>query len=121
MRSIRPQRLAEMIQADLAEILRSVKDPRVGQVSITHVEVTRDLRSARVTVTPFGGLGDERKMLRGLTAAMGFVRRQLGQRLKVRHTPEIEWLLDTHTDKAVQMTTLLSQMEFERASREGEE
>ncbi len=122
MRSIRPQRLADQIQADLAEILRrEVKDPRIGQVSITHVEVTRDLRVARVTVTPFGGRGDEDLMLKGLVAATGYARRLLGQRLRLRHTPQIEWRLDAHTGPAVKMTTLLTELERERAAREAEE
>jgi ribosome-binding factor A len=123
MRSIRPQRLADLIQREMSDILRrELKDPRVGQVSITHVEVTRDLRTARITVTPFGGLGDEKQMLKGLMAATGYVRRLLGKRIRARHTPELEWRLDTHTDKAVAMTSLLMKMERERAHAEdGEE
>jgi len=122
MRSIRPQRLGEQIQADLSDILlRELKDPRIGKVSITHVEVTNDLRLARVTVTPFGGQGDEQRMLRGLMAANGYVRRLLGKRLRVRHTPEIEWRLDQHTGPAVKMTTLLTELERERDVREAEE
>lgn len=121
MRSIRPQRLADLIQAEMAQILRQeLNDPRVGQVSITHVEVTRDLRCARLTVTPFGGLGDPLKMLKGLTAANGYIRRLLGKRLQVRHTPELEWRLDDHTDKAVAMTSMLMRMERERTVQDGD-
>jgi ribosome-binding factor A len=121
MRSIRPQRLADLIQAEMAQILRQeLNDPRVGQVSITHVEVTRDLRVARLTVTPFGGLGDATKMLKGLTAANGYIRRLMGKRLKLRHTPELEWRLDDHTDKAVAMTSMLMRMERERAVQDGD-
>lgn len=121
MRGNRPQRIAELVQAELAQLIRSeIKDPRVGMVSITHCEVTRDLGLARVYVTPLGGLGDSAGMLKGLTNAAGFLRGLVGRRLKLRRAPQIEFRLDDSTDEAVRMTTLLGRMEREREARQSE-
>lgn len=124
----RPQRIAELVHADLAKLIRNeVKDPRVGMVSITHVKVTGDLRMAFVHVTPLGGLGDGQEMLEGLQAAAPYLRRLLGKTLRLRHTLALEFRLDDGVDEAVRMTAMLNKMADARvdsdkeASSEGEE
>ena len=95
MKGIRPQRVAELVHRELAVLLRTdIKDPRVGDVSITHIQVTGDLRQARVYVTSLGGGGDDKQMLRGLQSAARFLRGRVGRALKLRHAPELEFRLD---------------------------
>ena len=95
MASNRIGRINEEIRAELSDILRSVKDPRVSQamVTITHVDTTSDLRYARVYVTALERTG-EKDLMRGLKSAAGFLRRELGSRLNLRYTPELQFFAD---------------------------
>jgi len=118
----RNERVAGEIHAILAEALRTrVKDPRIGQISLTGVRVTRDLGTATVYFTPLGGEGDVRRMAEGLRAASGFLRREIGQRLRLRQAPELVFKPDTGIDEAVRLTALLERMEQEDAAREAVE
>jgi ribosome-binding factor A len=93
--SRRTERLGEEIREEVAGILASgLKDPRVGFVTVTRVEVTDDLHHARVYV---GVLGDRKQRdatMQGLGQAAGWVRRELGRRIRVRYTPEVVFQYD---------------------------
>jgi len=122
MKGIRPQRIAELVHRELSVLLRTeIKDPRVGAVSITHVQVTGDLGHARVYVTPLGGKGNDREMLKGLQSAARFLRGRVGRTLKLRHAPNLEFRLDEGLDHAVELTAMLGRMEDERRAREAPE
>ena len=123
----RHERVAGEIHAVLADALRTrIKDPRVTAVSLTDVRLSPDLGVAWVYFTPLGGVGDPKTLKAGLKAATGFLRREIGQKLSLRHVPSLEFLLDDKLDDAIRMTSLLIRMEEEdkvRAaeSSEGEE
>jgi len=109
--SHRAERVADVIRRELGMLLeRAVKDPRVGFVTVTRVEVTRDLRTARVAVTILGDRSQEKKSLAGLLAAQGFLRHELGQRLGLRYTPELEFHLDQSLESESRVEELLRQM-----------
>ena len=109
--SHRVERVADLIRRELAGLLeRDVKDPRVGFVTITRVEVTRDLRSARVAVTILGDEGQKKDSLTGLAAAHGFLRHELAQRLGLRYTPEIEFHIDRTLESEQRIEELLRQI-----------
>lgn len=95
MASNRIGRINDEIRRELSELLRSVKDPRVSgsMLTITHVDTTTDLRYARVYVTALDRTG-EKDLMKGLKSASGFLRRELGQRLDLRYTPELQFLAD---------------------------
>ena len=95
MASNRIGRVNDEIRRELSELLRSVKDPRVSgsMLTITHVDTTTDLRYARVYVTALDRTG-EKDLMKGLKSASGFLRRELGQRLDLRYTPELQFLAD---------------------------
>lgn len=119
MKGIRPQRIADLVHRELAKVLRTeMKDPRVGMVSITHVQVTGDLRIARVYVTPLGGLGDGEAMLEGLKSSASWLRGRVGKALQLRHALALEFRLDEGVDEAVRMTSMLDAMERERQEKE---
>lgn len=119
MKGIRPQRIADLVHRELAKVLRTeMKDPRVGMVSITHVQVTGDLRIARVYVTPLGGLGDGEEMLAGLKSSASWLRGRVGKALQLRHALALEFRLDEGVDEAVRMTSMLDAMERERQDKE---
>ena len=83
------------IQQGLASLLRSVKDPRVAEamLTVTHVDTTSDLRYARVYVSALN-CEDEKGLLKGLKSAAGFLRRELGSKLSLRYTPELQFFVD---------------------------
>ena len=94
MASNRMGRINEEIQREMANLLRTVKDPRIAQavLTITHVDTTSDLRYSRIYIS--GLNGDAKAVLRGLKSAAGFLRRELGARLKLRYTPELQFMMD---------------------------
>ena len=116
----RPARVAERIREVLMELLLAgqVKDPAVSGTIVHAVRVTNDLRQARIYVR-LGEVGvDERRrarLLRGLTRASGFLRREVGSRLGVRHSPELTFFWDETTDRATRLETLLDEIRADDA------
>lgn len=127
MAGYRPQRVAEMIHRELSVRLRdALKDPSFAPVSITHVEVSRDLGSARVSWTPLGGEAPSDELVDAVDEAARRLRGPIGRALRLRHAPELRFELDVHTDNAVRLTALLGEIgreldDREHAEQEGEE
>ena len=112
----RAERLAEEIREQVARMIGSeLKDPRIGFVTVTRVELAHDLGLARVHVGVLGDEAERKKTLLALQQASGFVRRQLGRRLRIRHTPEIEFRYDKGLDATDRVARLLEE-ERQRSS-----
>ena len=108
MSSRRAERIASVIHAELARLLREeVKDPRVGTISITGVSLKPDLSIARVRYMPLAGAGDRGQVQAGLDAAARFLRGPLGRALGIRHAPELRFELDPNVEYAAHMDQLL--------------
>jgi ribosome-binding factor A len=104
----RARRLGEQIQRELTDLLRrDVKDERIGNVTITAVDVTGDLRSARVHYLVFGKQGPDPQVQRGLESAAGFLRNALSRSLMIRYTPTLSFSLDTSIEHGVRLTQLI--------------
>ena len=104
----RARRLGEQIQRELTDLLRrDVKDGRVGNVTITAVAVTGDLRTARVYYLCFGKDGPQPEVQRGLQSAAGFLRNALSKSLNIRYTPTLSFELDTSIEHGVRLTQLI--------------
>jgi ribosome-binding factor A len=104
----RARRLGDQIQRELTELLRrDVKDERIGNVTITAVDVTGDLRSARVHYLVFGKDGPDPQVQAGLTSAAGFLRNALSKALMIRYTPTLTFELDTSIAHGVRLTQLI--------------
>ena len=95
MASNRIGRINEEIQRELSALLRTVKDPRLqgGLFTVTHVDTTADLRYAKVYISALDK-SREKDMMRGLKSASGYLRRELGAALKLRYTPELQFMAD---------------------------
>ena len=106
----RNERLAGEVREEVARILAQLKDPRIGFVTVTRVELTPDLRTAHVHVGILGGPPDREKTLAGLRKAAGFVRRELGRRIHVRHTPEVAFHYDEGLDATDRVAKLLDEV-----------
>ena len=116
----RNARIAAQMQRALALLLRGVKDPRVGNVTVTAVVLASDLSVATIYVLPFGDRGsDSPAMLAGLASASGFLRGQLARDLKLRHAPRLQFLLDQQIEQAHRLSTLIDRAVAEDAARVG--
>ncbi len=106
----RAKRVGEQVKRLLAELIRrEVKDPRVGLVTVTAVEVSTDLTHARVYFTPFAGVGDGEVALEALRHASGFLRRELCNSLRLRVAPELEFRLDESVERGAKLTSLIDE------------
>lgn len=111
-------RVADQIQRDLSEIIAfELKDPRVGMITITEVQVTPDYAHAKIFFTT---LVDDQEKIRntiaGLSAASGFLRNQLGRRLTIHTLPELHFVHDTSTVRGIEMSKLIDEANASRAS-----
>lgn len=94
-------------------IARELKDPHVGFATITQVQVSPDLRYARVFVSVFGPPEQQKETLAALRRAGGFIRRQISGRIKLRHSPELQFSLDESIEQGARMDELLAQVKEE--------
>ena len=107
MPSNRIGRINEEIQRELASLIRTVKDPRVhGLVSITAVETTPDLRFSKVYVSVLDR-SDVKEVVKGLKSAAGYLRRELGSALKLRYTPELQFVEDDSIGQGAHILSML--------------
>lgn len=107
----RAQRVADRIQVELADILqRRLKDPRHGFVTVTEVEVSDDLRLARVFVSTLDEVELESALIT-LKRAKGFIRSELGHRIRLRYVPEIQFRADRSARHAMRVFELLKELE----------
>ena len=109
MASNRIGRINDEIRRELSDILRTVKDPRVSQsmLTITHVDTTSDLRYARIYLTALDRTS-EKDLMRGLKSASGYLRRELGSRLNLRYTPELQFFADDSIAHGAHILDMLS-------------
>ncbi len=109
MTDARRRRVESEIQRVLADVIaREVKDPRVGNVTITAVSLAADMGSARVFFTPFASSQPAGDVQVGLTRAGGFLRGEVGRRLQLRHAPKLEFVVDSSPERAAHLTELIN-------------
>lgn len=104
----RQRRVADQIQRELADIIRGeLKDPRVGMITLTGVEVSPDLTHAKVFFTTLADSAQRDETLAGLRRAAGFLRSELGHRIKVHSTPELHFHYDASVEQGVRLARLI--------------
>jgi ribosome-binding factor A len=115
-------RIEAQMQRVLADLIsREVKDPRVGNVTITAVEVAQDLATARIFFVPFAGAHDPAEVAQGLSRAGGFLRGAVGRQLGLRHAPRLSFVFDDTLDKAVHLTQLIDRAVAADTERKSDE
>jgi ribosome-binding factor A len=108
MASPRTARVSRQILHDLSEIIeREVKDPRVGMITLTSVQMTADLHTAKVYFSRMGAPADREEAKRVLDHAAGFLRHELGARLRLRYVPELHFFIDDSLDVSERINRLL--------------
>lgn len=110
MDAARLERVREAVREEVSSILRSLKDPRLGFISVTDVEISRDARVAKVFVSVLGTEEDKANSLKALKSGAGFVRTELGRRIRLRHTPELLFRLDDSIERGSRIQALLGQI-----------
>ncbi|EDX76271.1 MAG: 30S ribosome-binding factor RbfA [Coleofasciculus sp. D1-CHI-01] len=113
----RVSRVSSLIQQEVSQmLLHDIKDDRVGagMVSVTDVDVSGDLQHAKIYVSIYGTEEAKSETMAGLQSATGFVRRELGRRVRLRRTPEVVFIEDRGLERGARMLTLLNQLSQER-------
>lgn len=116
---LRIEKLQELIKQEVSKmLLYDIKDPRIGFVTVTEVEMTGDLREAKIYVSIMGNDEQIKNSMEGLQSALGFVRREIGKRIRLRFTPEISFAPDKSLDYSEHIQKLLLKIERERDTLE---
>ncbi len=104
-------RLAEQVRGELAELVENeIADPRVGAVTVTRIDLSRDGKNLLVLVNPLDRNASERDCLRGLESARGFLQSELGARLRLRRIPEMRFAIDHGPGHTARVETLLGRL-----------
>jgi ribosome-binding factor A len=107
----RSEKVADLIQKEISEmLLKTVKDPRIGFVTITRVIMSEDCRLAKVYFSVAGTGEEKERSLKGLNSAKGYVRKELGRRVRLRYTPEIIFKFDPSVEYAIHIGEVLRQL-----------
>jgi ribosome-binding factor A len=110
----RAERLADRIRAEVAGMISAeLKDPRIGFATVTEVDLSADFHHARVCVSVLGSADAQQESLEGLTSASGYIRHELGQRLRLRRAPELTFVLDRTTEENERLEMLLQKLKHD--------
>lgn len=115
----RPERVQEAIRQEISKIVQNeIKDPRLGFLTITGVELTKDLRYARVYFSTLGETKDKVLALKGLRSAKGYIKGRLADKIKLRFMPEIEFKIDESLERTKKIYDILDKWHQETDGRE---
>jgi ribosome-binding factor A len=104
----RSEKVGDLIQKEISQmLLKSIKDPRIGFVTITRVTVSEDCRFAKVFFSVAGTQAQRESSMKGLDSAKGYVRRELGRRIRLRYTPDIMFQFDPSIEYAIHVEELI--------------
>ena len=116
----REERVGSLIREEISEIImRRLKDPRVGFVTVTKVKVSKDLRSAKVYVSVMGSEEEIASSMDGLRNASSFIRRELGKRIRLKFLPSLKFIYDGSMDHAFRIDAILRDLKERGAFGEG--
>ncbi len=116
----RSSRIAEQIKRELAELIRlELKDPRVGLVTLTDVELTPDYAHAKVFYTSLASSADRHVLEQGLRRASGFLRRELGRRIRIHTLPELHFVFDASVEQGERLSRLIDEAVASDRKHEG--
>ncbi len=108
----RTLRVGELVKREIADILcREIKNPRIGFVTVSSVDVTKDLRTAFVKVSVLGNDEHRHEALASLNAAAGFIQKELSRRIRLRYLPKLQFRLDTSIDHSLHIAELLAEID----------
>jgi ribosome-binding factor A len=106
----RINRISEEVKKEMYNIIKNdLKDPRISDfLSVTNLKVTKDLKHAKVYISVLGSEEDKNNTIKALKSAQGYIRREIGHRLTIRHTPEFSFILDNSIEEGIHITELIN-------------
>jgi ribosome-binding factor A len=115
----RSVKVADLIRKEISEmiLLKTIKDPRIGFLTITRVLVSDDCRTARIYFSVMGGNEERDRSLEGLNSAKGYVRRELGRRMSLRYTPEIIFQFDPSIEYSIHIDEVIHRLHDEEKDK----
>lgn len=117
----RSDKVADLIQKEISQMLmRNLKDPRIGFVTITKVAVSEDCRMAKIYFSVTGSSDERERSTEGLNSAKGYVRKELGRRIRMKYTPEITFQFDPSIEYAIHIGEVIHRLKEERG-KDGDE
>jgi ribosome-binding factor A len=117
----RSDKVADLIQKEISQmLLRGLKDPRIGFVTITKVTVSEDCRTAKIYFSVVGSPEEREISTEGLNSAKGYVRKELGRRIRMKYTPEITFQFDPSIEYAIHIGEVIEQVRKEREEKKDE-
>ncbi|AJY76608.1 30S ribosome-binding factor RbfA [Paenibacillus beijingensis] len=118
MAKVRVGRVGEQIKKELSQIIQTeLKDPRIGFITVTGVDVTSDLSQARVFLSVLGSDEQKEETLKAIARGTGFIRSELGKRIRLRHTPELLFKFDSSIEYGSRIETLLERINRENGAK----
>lgn len=117
----RSERVRELLQEEMAAIIqREVKDPRIGFVTITRVELSDNLRNARIFISPMGSEEEQKRTYKGICNAAPFIRSRLGKRMRIKFLPELSFSWDHSQGRSDKINQILHTIEEQKEADSGE-
>ncbi len=117
----RSEKVADLIQREISEmLLKTLKDPRIGFVTITRVTVSDDCRMAKVYFSVMGTPADRERSMKGLNHAKGYVRKELGRRMRLRYAPDVAFQFDPSIEYGIHLEEVIHQL-HEAREKDGDE
>ncbi|OGP55084.1 MAG: ribosome-binding factor A [Deltaproteobacteria bacterium RBG_13_52_11b] len=118
----RSEKVADVIRKEISEmiLLKTIKDPRIGFLTITRVLVSDDCRMARVYFSVMGDTDERDRSLEGLNSARGYIRKELGRRMSLRYTPDILFQFDPSIEYAIHIDEVIHHLHEERKKNDGD-
>ena len=117
----RPERVQEAIRQEISMIVQGqIKDPRIGFITITKVDLTKDLRYARIYFSVLGKNADKNKALKGLNSAKGYIKGLIADRVKLRLVPELSFRIDDTIEHTRRIFDLMDRIKKEKKDAEGD-
>ena len=111
MAGYRAERVGQEMKRELSRILREdIKDPRIGLITITHVDVSGDLRNAKIYYSSYGIKQNARNVEKGLTKAKGFIKRVIGDRMDLRYVPQLSFIKDDSVEQDLRIQKILKEL-----------
>ena len=112
MPSFRLDRTSEDVKRELTDIMRGLKDPRInGLLSVLKVDLSKDLSLCRVYISSLEGMEAAKSAVEGLNSAAGYVRRELGQRIRLRRSPQIQFIADDSIERSAHINQMLHDLQ----------
>ena len=116
---VRPERVASEMREHISRIINEeIKDPRIGFVTVTKVEIAPDLRNAKIFFSSLGGKEEKEQAAEGLNSASGYIRKLLGERMRFKFMPELLFRLDESTEYIIHLNEIFDKIHKEKENKE---